>query len=75
MVNRIISSSLLYTPKIKNDLQLKTFKVRSEPGGGPDLSYLSLYICQSVHLGYTYSTNIKYTVRFRSTSVWGGFVY
>ena len=34
MVNRIISSSLLYTPKIKNDLQLKTFKVRSEPGGG-----------------------------------------
>ena len=25
-------------------------------------------------MAYSYSTNIKYAVRFRSTSVWGGFV-
>ena len=25
-------------------------------------------------IAYSYSKNIKYAVRFRSTSVWGGFV-
>ena len=25
-------------------------------------------------MAYSYSKNIKYAVRFRSTSVWGGFV-
>jgi len=46
--------------------------------GGLDLSYLSVYISLSVHLGqftdkgYKEITNIKYAVRFRSTSVWYG---
>ena len=54
--------------------------------GGLELSYLAVYISLSVRLrqftdieykeimAYSYSTNIKYAVRFRSTNVWGGFV-
>jgi len=53
-------------------------------GRGLDLSYLS--VCISVYFeqfsnqgyeeikAFSYSTNIKYAVRFRSKSVWGGFV-
>ena len=53
---------------------------------GLELSYLSVYISLSVQFkqftdkGYkeimalSLTTNIKYAVRFRSTSVWGGSV-
>jgi len=72
-------------PRIQEFLRrIKMFKIGFM---GLALSYLSVYISLGFHFGqftndgyeeimtYSYNTNLKYAVRFRSTSVWANSLY